>query len=154
MMWNFRVLFIHLSEDVNYVWRQMGAIFSNDCEHAVSKMGQYLCLRDAQTIVRCNRCSPRDILTFYLLGRDSTCIGLHLSPPSTCRHTHVKTDSNATFAFRVNIKSRLRRPERDTGYYGDEIRVKYRPDMMISYGDIRGITNKSNGVIVIFLHST
>ncbi|KAJ4441732.1 hypothetical protein ANN_11590 [Periplaneta americana] len=33
MMWNFRVLFIRLSEDVSCVWRQTGAIFSNDCEH-------------------------------------------------------------------------------------------------------------------------
>ncbi|KAJ4451657.1 hypothetical protein ANN_03127 [Periplaneta americana] len=34
MMWNFRVLFICSSEDVSCVWQQMGAIFSNDCEHA------------------------------------------------------------------------------------------------------------------------
>ncbi|KAJ4446009.1 hypothetical protein ANN_12695 [Periplaneta americana] len=33
MMWNFRVLFIRLSEDVGCVCRHMKAIFSNDYEH-------------------------------------------------------------------------------------------------------------------------
>ncbi|KAJ4437597.1 hypothetical protein ANN_17742 [Periplaneta americana] len=38
-MWNFRVLFIRLSEDVSCVWRQTGAIFSNDCEHVENYAG-------------------------------------------------------------------------------------------------------------------
>ncbi|KAJ4448406.1 hypothetical protein ANN_10422 [Periplaneta americana] len=36
------------------------------------------------------------------LGRDSTSIGSHLSP-SACLQTHVKTDSNATIAFRCEF---------------------------------------------------